>query len=48
MMVSSSGESILDEAAMAAVKRVSSFPDIPKEMGKSQVNVTLPITFKTR
>ncbi|MEO0464895.1 MAG: TonB family protein, partial [Pseudomonadota bacterium] len=44
MMVSSSGESILDEAAMAAVKRVSSFPDIPKEMGKSQVNVTLPIT----
>ncbi|MEL7000710.1 MAG: TonB family protein, partial [Pseudomonadota bacterium] len=47
-MVSSSGASILDEAAMAAVKRVRSFPDIPKEMGKSRVNVTLPITFRTR
>ncbi|MEM9060869.1 MAG: TonB family protein [Pseudomonadota bacterium] len=47
-MTSSSGESILDDAAMAAIKRVGRFPKIPEEMGQSQVKVTLPIAFRLR
>ncbi|MEL7153478.1 MAG: energy transducer TonB [Pseudomonadota bacterium] len=47
-MAGSSGQSMLDEAAMAAVKRVGRYPAIPKEMGKSRVSIKLPITFRKR
>ncbi|MEM1299716.1 MAG: TonB family protein [Pseudomonadota bacterium] len=44
-LVKSSGSSMLDEAAIAAAKRVRSYPRIPEEMGRNQASVNIPIRF---
>jgi len=44
-VVSSSGSKILDEEAVATVKRASPFHPVPKEISKSPVSMTVAIVF---
>ncbi|MDR1044570.1 MAG: energy transducer TonB [Candidatus Adiutrix sp.] len=44
-MVRSSGQSILDQEAMALLRRCSPFPAMPKEMTLNSLNLTVPISF---
>ncbi|MEW6087918.1 MAG: energy transducer TonB [bacterium] len=44
-IVSSSGSEILDKEAIAAVKRASPFPPIPKELNCSCLNIKVAIVF---
>jgi protein TonB len=41
----SSGFSILDQAALAMVRRAAPYPAIPPELGRRTVTVTVPIRF---
>lgn len=45
-MVKSSGHSVLDQEAMALLKRCSPFPAMPKEMTQTSLNLTVPIQFQ--
>lgn len=44
-VVKSSGEPIIDEAAIATVRRAAPFPPIPPEAGKSTWTFTIPLRF---
>jgi TonB family protein len=44
-VVSSSGSKILDEEAVATVKRASPFHPVPKEISKSPIGMTVAIVF---
>lgn len=44
-VVKTSGEPIIDEAAIATVKRAAPFPPIPPEAGKSTWTFTIPLRF---
>lgn len=44
-IIRSSGSGILDEEAVATVKRASPFPSIPKEISRSSVNMEVAIVF---
>ncbi|WP_181703391.1 TonB family protein [Chthonobacter albigriseus] len=44
-VVRSSGASVLDEAAVALVRRASPVPPIPADLGREAINATLPIRF---
>jgi len=44
-MVRSSGSSILDEEAIATVKRAQPFPPAPKEISSSYVEMEVAIVF---
>jgi protein TonB len=44
-MVKSSGQPILDQEAIALVKRCSPFPPMPNELPQSTLNLTVPINF---
>lgn len=48
ILVRSSGAGILDNAAMATVRKVERYPAIPPEMEKARVSITLPILFRKR
>ncbi|SOC82282.1 protein TonB [Ensifer adhaerens] len=45
-VVSSSGSTVLDQAAVEAVRRASPFPPIPGEVGRSQWPFSVPVLFK--
>jgi len=45
-LVGSSGSPTLDEQALAIVRRAAPFPRFPQGFGSSQLEVTLPVTFK--
>lgn len=47
-LAGSSGEAILDEAALAAVRGVGRYPPIPPEMRQASVTITLPFDFRRR
>lgn len=47
-LVSPSGASMLDEAAMDAVRAVGEYPRIPAEMERASVRITVPIRFAVR
>lgn len=47
-ILKSSGSDLLDNAAIAAAKRVQDYPKIPKEIGKPRISVTLGMRFKKR
>lgn len=44
----SSGNEILDEAALEAVKEAGPYPPIPKELNKSSLKLKIPITYALR
>jgi protein TonB len=44
-VVRSSGHSILDEEAMALLRRCNPFPPIPKKVPQTTINLTVPINF---
>lgn len=44
----SSGSKVLDEAAIASIERASPFPPIPTELGRSQLEVSVPFKFTVR
>lgn len=44
-IVSSSGSSVLDKAALETVRRAAPFPDIPKAAGRSSWPFTVPLAF---
>ncbi len=44
-LVKGSGHPVLDQEAMALLKRASPFPAMPKEMPQSTLNLTVPIQF---
>ena len=44
-MVKSSGNSALDQEAMALLRRCSPFPAMPKELTQNTLNLTVPISF---
>jgi protein TonB len=44
-LVKSSGHSILDQEAMALLRRCNPFPPIPKELTRDTLNLTVPINF---
>jgi protein TonB len=45
-MVNGSGHPVLDQEAMALLKRCSPFPAMPKELTETTLNLTVPIQFK--
>ena len=45
-MASGSGQPALDEETIALLKRCSPFPDMPKELSQTTINLTMPIQFK--
>lgn len=45
-VVASSGSSVLDQAAMDAVKRASPFPPIPADAGRKQWPFAVPVLFR--
>jgi len=45
-VVSSSGFSILDEAAERTVRRIGKFPSIPKELAMNRLSLDVPLVFK--
>ena len=47
-LVKSSGHAILDEEAMALLKRAGPFPGMPKELTQSTIKLTLPLRFDVR
>ncbi|MDR2422888.1 MAG: energy transducer TonB [Deltaproteobacteria bacterium] len=47
-MVSSSGHAVLDEEAMALLKRCSPFPPIPASLGLTELELNVPINFSVR
>lgn len=47
-MVKSSGHPVLDQEAMALLKRCSPFPPMPKDLSQNSLNLTVPISFKTK
>lgn len=47
-MVKSSGHAVLDQEAMALLKRCSPFPAMPKELPQNNLNLTVPINFQTK
>ncbi|MDR1873258.1 MAG: energy transducer TonB [Deltaproteobacteria bacterium] len=47
-LVASSGYAVLDEEAMALLKRCSPFPAIPKDLGLSELELNVPISFSVR
>lgn len=47
-LAGSSGEAILDEAAMAAVRAVGRYPEIPPEMRQATARITLPFDFRRK
>jgi protein TonB len=46
VLASSSGNALLDDAALAAVRKASPFPRMPE--GMSQISLTAPIVFESR
>ena len=47
-IVKSSGSKVLDNAAVASIKRASPFPPIPSEVGRETVEVSVPYKFSVR
>ena len=47
-LAGSSGEGVLDEAAISAVRSVGRYPPIPPEMREASVTITLPFDFRRR
>jgi periplasmic protein TonB len=47
-LAGSSGSSLLDDAAMAAVRGVGRYPPIPPEMREASVTIMLPFDFRRR
>jgi protein TonB len=42
----SSGHEILDGAAAAALQKVGRFPPLPPVLGRSQLNIQVPLAFR--
>ncbi|MDR1608832.1 MAG: energy transducer TonB [Deltaproteobacteria bacterium] len=47
-MVASSGFAVLDDEALALLKRCSPFPPIPKDLGLNDLDLSVPISFTAR
>ncbi|MCK5932301.1 MAG: TonB family protein [Fulvimarina manganoxydans] len=47
-LVRSSGNALIDRAAVDTIRRASPFPPIPREAGRSSMSFTVPIRFQLR
>jgi protein TonB len=47
-LVKSSGHAILDEEAMALLRRAAPMPVFPKELTQNSLSLTVPIKFSSR
>jgi len=45
-IASSSGHEVLDGAAAEALQRVGRFPPLPPSLGRSQLNIQVPLAFR--
>jgi protein TonB len=47
-IVKSSGSKLLDNAALASIEKASPFPEIPSEVGRDTIEVSVPFRFTVR
>lgn len=47
-VTSSSGNKVLDEAAVASIDQAAPFPPMPNEVGRSELEISVPFQFKIR
>jgi len=47
-IVKSSGSKLLDNAALASIEKASPFPEIPSEVGRNTIEVSVPFRFTVR
>jgi protein TonB len=47
-VVKSSGNKVLDDAAIASVEKASPFPPIPSEVNRDHMELSVPFRFSVR